>query len=129
MNLEAETFLSPSLYPLLFVAGFFTAALAVSRILQWVTLIRTCVGKLGGDFLGAPKRRLIWVTPLVSLFHPAPYLVVGLLAASVLAVTGRLPAGWRWFLGGFYAYALVGGLLLLNVMRKRHSRRKGSAKG
>jgi hypothetical protein len=115
--------LSPSLYPLLFVAGVFAGTVAVSRILHWVSLIRTSVGKLGGDFLGAPRRRLIWVTPFVLLFHPALYLVLGLLAASVLAIAGRVPAGWRWFMAGFYAYAVVGGLLMLNVMRKRRSRR------
>jgi hypothetical protein len=115
--------LSPSLYPLLFVAGVFAGTVAVSRILHWVSLIRTSVGKLGGDFLGAPRRRLIWVTPFVLLFHPALYLVLGLLAVSVLAIAGRVPAGWRWFMAGFYAYAVVGGLLMLNVMRKRRSRR------
>ena len=116
----------PSLYPLLFIAGIFAGALAVSRILHWVSLVRTSVGKLGGDFLGAPKRRLIWVTPFVLLFHPALYLVLGLLAISVLAIAGRVPAGWCWFIAGFYAYAVVGGLLVLKVMRKRHSRSQRS---
>ncbi len=120
--------MSPSLYPLLFIAGFFAATLTVSRLLHWVALIRTSVGKLGGDFLGAPKRRLIWVTPFVLLFHPALYLVLGLLAVSVLAIVGRLPAGWRWFMAGFYAYAVFGGLLVLNAMRKRRSRRKQQSK-
>jgi hypothetical protein len=120
--------LSPSLYPLLFIAGVFAGTLAVSRILHWVSLIRTSVGKHGGDFLGAPKRRLIWVTPFILLFHPALYLVLGLLAVSALAIVGRMPAGWRWFIAGFYAYAVIGGLLVLNVMRKRSSRRNQQSK-
>lgn len=115
--------MTSSLYPLLFIAGVFAATLTVSRVLHWVALIRTTVGKLGGDFLGAPKRRLIWATPFVLLLHPALYLVLGLLVVSVLEIGGRLPAGWRWFVAGFYAYAVLGGLLALNVMRKRRSRR------
>lgn len=115
--------LSPSLYPLLFIAGLFAATLTVSRVIHWVALIRISVGKLGGDFLGAPKRRLIWATPFLLLFHPTLYLVLGLLAASVLTIAGRLPAGWRWFMAGVYVYAVLGGLLVLNVMRKRRSRR------
>jgi hypothetical protein len=113
---------SPSVYPLLFIAGFFAAVFTVSRVLHWTVLIRTCFGKLGGDFLGAPKRRLIWATPFVFLFHSAIYLILGVLAASVLAIAGRLPAGWCWFMTGFYAYALICGLLVLNVMRKHRSR-------
>jgi hypothetical protein len=115
--------LSPSPFPLLFIAGVFAAALTVSRTLHWVWLIRTCVGKLGGDFLGAPKRRLIWATPFVSLLNPAPYLILGLLALSVLVIAGRLSAGWRWFMAGFYAYAVVGGLLALSVTRIHRLRR------
>lgn len=120
--------MSPALYPLLFIAGFFAAAFTVSRILHWVSLTRVSIGKLGGDFLGAPKRRLIWTTPFVLLFHPGLYLVLGLLAISVLAITGQLPAGWRWFMAGFYAYAVVGGLLALNLLRKRRSRRSQQSK-
>ena len=120
--------MSPSLYPLLFIAGFFAAAFAVSRILHWASLARVCIGKLGGDFLGAPQRRLIWATPFVLLFHPGLYLVLGLLAISGLAVAGQLPAGWRWFMAGFYAYAVVAGLLVLNALRKRRSRQSQQSK-
>jgi hypothetical protein len=113
---------SSSVYPLLFIAGFCAATFTVSRVLHWAALIRICVGKLGGDFLGAPKRRLIWATPFVLLFHSATYLLFGVMAVSALAIAGRLPAGWSWFIAGFYAYALFGGLLVLKVMRKRRSR-------
>lgn len=114
--------MSPSPYPLLFLAGFFAAAFTVSRILHWASLTRVSIGKLGGDFLGTRKRRLIWATPFVLLLHSGLYLVVGLLAASVLAIAGQLPPGWRWFMAGFYAYAVAGGLLVLYVLRKRRSR-------
>jgi hypothetical protein len=113
---------SSSGYPLFFIAGFCAATFTVSRVIHWATLIRISVGKLGGDFLGAPKRRLIWATPFVLLFHSALYLVLGLLVASVLAIVGRLRVGWCWFLAGFYTYVLLSGLLVLNVMRKRRSR-------
>ena len=120
--------MSPSLYPLLFIAGFFAGTFTVSRVLHWASLTRASVGKLGGAFLGAPKRRLIWATPFVLLLHPALYLLLGSLAISVLAIAGRLPAGWRWFIAGFYAYVAVGGLLVLNVLRKRRSRRNQQQK-
>lgn len=120
--------MSPSVYPLLFIAGFAAAAFTVSRILHWASVTRVTIGKLGGDFLGAPKRRLLWATPFVLLFHPGPYLALGLLATSVLAIAGQLPAGWRWFMAGFYAYAVVGGLLMLNLLRKRRSRKSQESK-
>lgn len=115
--------MSPLPYALLLIAGLFVATFTVSRVLHWVSLVHISFGKLGGDFLGAPKRRLIWATPLILLLHPAPYLVAGVLAASVLAFSGRLPVGWCWFIAGFYAYAAFGGLLMLKVMRDRRARR------
>jgi hypothetical protein len=120
--------LSPSLYPLPFIAGLLAAAFTVSRVLHWALLIRASVGKLGGDFLGAPKRHLFWATPFVLLLHPGLYLLLGLSAISVLAIAGQLPAGWRWFMAGFYAYAVVGGLLMLNLLRKSRSRRNQQSK-
>ncbi|HJS88964.1 MAG TPA: hypothetical protein VJ738_03270 [Steroidobacteraceae bacterium] len=120
--------MSTSLYPLLFVVGFLAAAFTVSRILHWVSLTRVSIGKLGGDFLGAPKRRLIWATPFILLFHPGLYLLLGLLAIAVLAISGQLPAAWRWFVAGFCAYALLGGLLVLKALRKRRSRQSQQSK-
>jgi len=55
-------------------------------------------------------------------------LVLGLLAISVLAIAGQLPVGWRWFLAGVYAYAVVGALLVFKVLRKRRSRRNQQSK-
>lgn len=120
--------MSPSLHPLLFIAGFLTGAFTVSRVLQLVSLTRASVGKLGGDFLGAPKRRLIWATPFILLFNPGLYLALGLIAISVLAIAGQLPPGWRWFVAGVYAYAAAGGLLVLKVLRKRRSGRSQESK-
>jgi hypothetical protein len=120
--------LSPSLYPLLFIAGFFVGAFTVSRVLHWTSLTRTSLGKLGGAFLGAPKRRLIWATPFVILLHPGLYLVLGLVAIYILAIAGQLPVGWRWFLAEFYAYAVLGGLLVFKVLHKRRSRRNQQSK-
>jgi hypothetical protein len=100
----------------------------IPALMRWGLLIHTSLAKQSGDFLGAPRRRLLWLAPIVFLLHPMPYIVVGLLIVSVLAAVGRLSAGWVWFLGGFYAYvAMIGFLVipkLLVVMRTRRDARK-----
>lgn len=60
---------------------------------------------------------------MILLFNPGLYLVLGLITITVLAIAGQLPAEWRWFVAGFYAYAGVVGLLVLKVLRKRRSGR------
>jgi hypothetical protein len=94
-------------------------------VVRWAALVHTVFALHGGDFLGAPKRRLLWAIPLVILLHPVPYLVIGSLVVIGFAAVGRAPMGWIWFLGGFYAYGLIMGLLVLTRMRKRRQRASG----
>ena len=109
----------------LIAAGFFLGMIFVPLLLRWALLVHTSFGLHGGDFLGAPKRRLIWVAPFIILLHPFPCIVAGTAVLTILAVHGRVSSGWLWFLGGFYAYVLLmGGVVipkLLVIRRKMHN--------
>jgi hypothetical protein len=110
----------------LVAAGFLVAMVSLGPILHWAVLFRTTLGLHGGDFLGPPKRRLLWAAPFVLLFHPVPFFVVGACVVTVLAALGRLSSGWLWFLAGFYTYALLMGLLVLASLRKARRRMRGA---
>jgi hypothetical protein len=94
----------------------------VPQLLRWAFLVHTTFQPPGGDFLGAPRRRLLWAAPFVVLFHPLPYVVAGSVVVATLAMRGRTSAGWLWFLVGFYACALLMGIMLalrlLSVRRR-----------
>jgi hypothetical protein len=92
--------------------------IVVPLLLRWAALLHITLGLHGGDFLGPPKRRLLWATPLVLLMHPAPYFLVGTVAVAVLAVRGRISGGWVWLPVGFCTYAVFMGMLVLKA-RKR----------
>jgi hypothetical protein len=113
----------------LFLPGVFLGMALVPATLRWALLVHTSITKQEGDFLGTPRRRLLWFTPLVVLLHPVPYLLAGLLAASFLALTGRLSAGWSWLFAGLYSYAVFIGFVVLPKMlalrrKTRDSERK-----
>ena len=111
----------------LFAAGFFLGTIFVPQAMRWVLLVHTSFGLHGGDFLGAPKRRLIWAAPFIILFHPLPYIAAGTAVLTAFAVLGRAPSGSVWLLAGFYGYALFVGALvvpkLLKLRRKTRSAR------
>jgi hypothetical protein len=104
-----------------FVAGMFFLPL----LLRWFGLIYTSITPQEGAFLGPPKRRLLWVSPFLFLVHPAPYLIVALIAVSLLTVLGRMPAPWTWLLLGFYSYAaFLSFVIVVNMTRVRRARVK-----
>ncbi len=96
----------------------------VPQLLRWAHLVHTSFGLHGGDFLGAPRRRLLWVAPFILLLHPFPYILGGTLVLTVLAAHGRVPPGWLWFLAGFYACVVLMAALvvpkLLMIRRRTH---------
>jgi hypothetical protein len=105
-------------------AGAFLGMIFVPQLIRWILLLHTTFRLQEGDFLGAPKRRLLWFAPFVLLFHPVPYITAGIAVVSVLAIAGRLASAWSWFLGGFYAYSLAMAVLIvpkLLVLRKRRN--------
>jgi hypothetical protein len=98
---------------LLALPGALLGTILIPVIMRWILLIHTSITTQSGDFLGPPRRRLLWFAPAVFLFHPAPYIVIALLVASVRAAIGRVSTGWLWFLVGFYAYAVMIGFLVV----------------
>jgi hypothetical protein len=125
LGLQEIRVLSVALIP----AGFFLAVVFVPQLIRWILLLHTTFGLQAGDFLGTPKRRLLWFAPFVLVFHPLPYIAAGIVVVSALAIAGRLAPAWSWFLGGFYAYFLLMAVLIvpkLLVLRKmRNDARKG----
>lgn len=105
--------------------GSLAAVILLPQLLRWLTLIYTAITPQGGDFLGPRKRRLLWALPLLFLVHPMPYLTIGLITVSALALLGRMPALWTWLLLGFYLYAVFLSLLIAaKIARQRRARSK-----
>ena len=101
-------------------AGFVVGTVVVPLLLRWASLLRITLGLHGGDFLGPPKRRLLWATPLVLLVHPAPYFLAGIVVVAVLAARGRISVGWVWLFLGFCAYAVFMGIMVRwSILRAR----------
>jgi hypothetical protein len=108
--------------PFLAIAGFFAGSLFFQQILRWGALIWVATTTHGGDFLGPPRRRLLWVLPFVVLLHPAPYLVAFLIGLTVWALLGKAGPVWPWLLGGFYLNLTFSGLVVLRSYRLRRRR-------
>lgn len=106
--------------------GSLAAVIVLPQMLRWFSLIYTAITPQEGDFLGPPKRRLLWAAPFLFLVHPTPYLIIGLIAVSALTLFGRMPAPWAWLLLGFYSYAAFLSLLVIvKLKRIRRARVKG----
>ena|ERR1700683_441094 len=73
------------------LVGFLFGILIVPQLFRWIFLVHTKVALQEGDFLGPPKRRLLWATPFVLLMHPAPYLLLSMCWIAVRATMGRNP--------------------------------------
>lgn len=108
------------------VAGFVAAVFLLPQALNWLGLIYTTITPQQGDFLGPPKRRLLWASRFLFLFHPMPYLIIGVITVSVFTLLGRMPAPWTWLLLGFYSYTTFLSLLItVKLKRIRRTRAKG----
>ena len=86
--------------PALSVLGFFAGTLLWTQFTRWVGLIYVSGSKHGGDFLGPPRRRLLWAAPVVGLLHPAPWLIVAAAYLGIRAYRFHAGEGWAWFFGG-----------------------------
>ena len=86
--------------PIFGLAGFVAGMLLWVQFTRWVGLLYVSGSKAGGDFLGPPKRRLIWAIPFVALLHPAPWLigVTGIFASR--AVHSDAEGSAVWFVAG-----------------------------
>jgi hypothetical protein len=105
--------------------GFCVGGLLLIQALRWGTLLWVTTTTHGGDFLGPPRRRLIWAFPFVLLLHPVPYFVIFLILFTISALQGKVESIWLWLLGGLYFYMVFAGLTLIRGYRLR--RRRASA--
>ena len=102
--------------------GLVLAVILVPQFLHWIALIHTTVVTHGGDFLGVPKRRLLWALPFVLLLSPRSYLILSIAVTSVYALIGAAPEALRWLLLGFYLY--VAFILLIVVPKVVRAQRR-----
>lgn len=88
--------------------------------------------KHGGDFLGPPKRRLLWATPALALLHPAPWLIGVAAVLGFRTFRADSTEGWGWFFGGlslaFLLMILSTMAVLVRWRRLRHSESIGPHK-
>jgi hypothetical protein len=110
---------SPSL--LFTAAGLASGMFASSLLSKWLSLIHTTISKHGGDFLGAPKRRLLWALPFVLFLHPGAWPIGIAVVLTVRVISGALNLDWLWFLGGFYGILLLIYGTVLVTYRRVHS--------
>ena len=112
--------------PLLAILGFFAGTLVVPQILRWIALLSVTTAKQGGDFLGPPRRRLLWIVPFVVLFHPTLYMIGALIVYTGFCLFNRSGGELGWFLVGLYAYIITSGLSIASRYRRmrRRSQRK-----
>lgn len=107
--------------PALAIAGFFRARVVVAQWLRCAALFLVAFSRHGGDFLGPPRRRLLWISPFVVLFHPGGYLLIALLVVTGLYLQNLVASGWGWFLAGFYVYMVFVGLSVASRYRRIRS--------
>jgi len=111
----------PSFTP--FAVGFAISLVVSPLLMRWAVLMHTALSRHGGDFLGAPKRRLMWMAPLLFVLHPAPYLLIALILILTRVHSATLSTEWVWGILGFVAYlALVGTNIFVAVARRRRLR-------
>jgi hypothetical protein len=111
------------LLPLFLLVGFIGGGFLVTQLMRWGLLVWVLLTKHGGDFLGAPRRRLLWVFPFVALLHPAPYLLVAVVLALYRMFQGKVGVPLLCVLLGLAVYLAMTGLTTLKVLRLRRRRR------
>lgn len=108
------------LSPGLALVGFLAGLLLWAQLTRWVGLLYVSGSREGGDFLGPPKRRLIWAIPLLTLLHPTPWIIGAAILFAFRAFTGSLGPGWAWFFGGLsIAILFMGSIAIAMISRWR----------
>jgi hypothetical protein len=103
---------------LLGFAGLIAGMLLWVHVMRWVGLLYVSQAKDGGDFLGPPKRRLLWALPVFALLHPAPWLVGATAFVAFRAFRAGAASGWRWFFGGLILALLYMILMTLTAFAR-----------
>ena len=111
------------LIPALLILGFLAGSLFSSYLMRWCALVFTSSAKHGGDFLGPPRRRIVWALPFVTLLHPAPYIFCLVALVAFRQFHGASASAWLWFFGAFGVSVLFNGLrtasMILKLRRNR----------
>jgi hypothetical protein len=123
LNFTVRTRVDVLLIPAFGFLGFFAGTLFGTQMIRWGALLWVTTTAHGGDFLGPPKRRLLWAFPFVLLLHPGPYLIVLAVVVTAWVLQGRVGSPWLSFLGGFYVYIAFVSLKLFQVYRIQRRRR------
>lgn len=110
------------LLPVFILAGFMGGGLLATQLMRWGLLLWVAMTKHGGDFLGAPRRRLLWAVPVVALLHPAPYLLVVVVIALYRESQGAMGGPFICVLVGLCGYLATAGLATLKGLRRRRQR-------
>jgi hypothetical protein len=110
--------MSDVLTPFLGFAGLLAGMLLWAQFTRWVGLLYVSGSKEGGDFLGPPKRRLLWAIPFLALLHPAPWLLGAAVFFAFRATRGDMGAGGSWFFGGLALALLFMILITLAVLAR-----------
>jgi len=113
--------------PAIAIAGFLSAALVVTQWLRCAALLWVAFSRHEGDFLGPPRRRLLWISPFVLLIHPGLYLLTALAIVTGLYLQSRVASGWGWFLAGFYVYIVFAVLSFASRYRRIRRHAKNSS--
>jgi hypothetical protein len=103
--------------------GFFLGMFLFSHVARGIGLVAYTLSKQSGDFLGPPKRRLLWMAPIVAAINPGVLLLVfaGYIAAK--AIGGHVQREVIWLLAGCATSFLWMGLLIVSVIRKARFRK------
>jgi hypothetical protein len=107
------------LAPFYVLVGFIGGTILLTQLVRWGMLVWVSTTQHGGDFLGAPKRRLLWVLPFVAALHPAPYILVGVSFGIYRLVKDKSGAPIIWMLTGLLIYVAFAALSSLAVLRRR----------
>ena len=108
--------------PGLALTGFLSGMFLWVQITRWVGLLYVAASKEGGDFLGPPKRRLLWAAPFISLLHPTPWLIGAIAFFAYHAFRGAIDPGWTWFFGGVtVAVMFMATTTVAMIARWKHS--------
>ncbi len=109
--------------PALSLFGFLVGMLLWIQFTRWVGLLYVSASKHGGDFLGPPKRRLLWATPVLALLYPAPWLIGMSALLGFRTFRSDSTGGWGWFFVGLSLALLFMVLSTIAVLvRWRHLR-------
>ena len=109
--------------PAFLILGLLAGGLFASIVMRWVALLLASNAKLGGDFLGPPRRRTAWALPFVALLYPAPYIIFLVALLVVRQFHAATAPAWIWFLIGFAISVLFSGVRTASVMRRLRRKR------